>query len=90
MRPLCVLHQSLAHVTSQWQQKRDYRYTCEQFKSIRQDLTVSLPVLHCFATACIIVVCPFQIQGIRNAFTVVVYETHARIALDNVSMLCVP
>jgi SAC3 family protein LENG8/THP3 len=61
VRPEYILHQTFDLLKKKWRMENNYNYICEQFKSLRQDLTV---------------------QHIRNEFTVSVYETHARIALE--------
>ena len=40
VRPLHVLRQTFDHLRKQWKANHDYNYICDQFKSMRQDLTV--------------------------------------------------
>lgn len=61
VRPQHILEQTLKMLLKKWKEEKNYNYICNQFKSLRQDLTV---------------------QHIKNAFTVKVYEWHARIALE--------
>jgi len=61
VRPEHILKQTLELLKKKWRKEGNYSYICDQFKSMRQDLTV---------------------QRITNEFTVMVYEIHARIALE--------
>lgn len=69
VRPLHVLEKTLELLKKKWRTESNYSYICDQFKSLRQDLTV---------------------QHIKTDFTVLVYEIHARIALEKVSCTYLP
>lgn len=40
VRPLAVLEKTLEHLKKTWKKENNYSYICDQFKSLRQDLTV--------------------------------------------------
>ncbi len=40
VRPLEILEKTLAHLKNKWKKENNYSYICDQFKSLRQDLTV--------------------------------------------------
>jgi len=40
IRPLSVLHKTLELLKKKWTEEQNYNYICDQFKSLRQDLTV--------------------------------------------------
>lgn len=40
VRPLPILEQTLEFLKKKWRSEADYSYICDQFKSLRQDLTV--------------------------------------------------
>ncbi|KAK9369209.1 SAC3/GANP/Nin1/mts3/eIF-3 p25 family-domain-containing protein [Lipomyces kononenkoae] len=42
VRPLHILRQTLDLLKQKWKSERNYAYICDQFKSMRQDLTVQL------------------------------------------------
>lgn len=41
VRPLPILRQTLELLKKKWRTENNYNYICDQFKSMRQDLTVS-------------------------------------------------
>lgn len=40
MRPLHILKRTLVYLKQKWKSGTEYSYLCDQFKSLRQDLTV--------------------------------------------------
>ena len=40
VRPLAILEKTLDHLKKKWKKENNYGYICDQFKSLRQDLTV--------------------------------------------------
>lgn len=40
VRPTLVLEKALDHILEKWKKDHNYTYACDQFKSLRQDLTV--------------------------------------------------
>ena len=40
VRPLAILEKTLALLKTKWKKENNYSYICDQFKSLRQDLTV--------------------------------------------------
>lgn len=49
VRPLPVLEKTLTLLKQKWRADHNYAYICDQFKSMRQDLTVCLPLLCYFS-----------------------------------------
>lgn len=62
VRPQSVLTKSVSYVLAKYRENKAYSYLINQFKSIRQDLTV---------------------QHIKNDFTIDVYETNAKLSIEN-------
>lgn len=44
IRPYDVLQKTLTELKKRWREKANYNWICSQFKSLRQDLTVRLPL----------------------------------------------
>ena len=80
IRPYSVLRETVDQLKNRWKQKENYSWICSQFKSVRQDLTVSSFQSPMNGSD----LCYCQVQGIKNEFTVNVYEIHARMALEKV------
>ncbi len=85
IRPLHILQQTLQFLKAKWKQNHNYGYAVDQFKSMRQDLTVSRYEVQWLETYSPLP----QVQRIKNEFTVEVYEIHARIALEAVRGLII-
>ena len=88
-----VLRLALDNVLSKWKQARDYEWCSDQFKAIRQDLTLQVSRVTVFVCPTRPFFwggeggsCPFHLhlfQNIKDAFAARVYEEHARMALEN-------
>jgi hypothetical protein len=81
-------------VKGKYVEHEDYHYACEQLKSIRQDLTVQVRGADMDSPAVMVRLGPWRLslrcapllQCLKGDFAVATYETHARIALENVCM----
>lgn len=87
VRPVHILKKTLNLLKKKWRKEENYSYICDQFKSVRQDLTVSNFGRQTSHKHNINFSQQKKVQRIQNDFTVQVYEIHGRIALEKVGFV---
>ena len=84
VRPVRVLKMTLEMLKRKWGKEKNYKYICEQFKSMRQDSPArppAQPITQPITHSLTLLTQDLTVQHVETPFSVEVYETHARIAM---------